>query len=382
MAATLLIGLVAVLTLAGAARAEDPGLSATEPASGPFVKTDQGYMVPYTAKIPGTDVTFEMIPVPAGTVRVGSPDSEAGRGADEGPTFEVQVAPFWIGKHEVTWAEYRTYMRSYDLLKQAQAAGQRKVDDSNKADAVTAPTPLYEPSFTFELGDDPRQPAVTMSHFSARQYTKWLSLLTSNVYRLPTEAEWEYACRAGSTTAYPFGDDPAQLGDYAWYQENSEETYHRVGEKKPNAWGLHDMIGNAAEMTLDQYKPDSYAAHGGKQVTSAAAVVWPTKLYPNAIRGGSWYDDGAKLRSAARGRTQDWREKDPNLPRSPWWFTDEPARGVGMRVIRVLERPSAEELVQAWEATNSILEQAVADRLAEGRGVLGVVDPKLGSDSK
>jgi formylglycine-generating enzyme required for sulfatase activity len=221
-----------------------------------------------------------------------------------------------------------------------------------------------------------------MSHFSARQYTKWLSLLTSNVYRLPTEAEWEYACRAGSTTAYPFGDDPAQLGDYAWYQENSEETYHRVGEKKPNAWGLHDMIGNAAEMTLDQYKPDSYAAHGGKQVTSAAAVVWPTKLYPNAIRGGSWYDDGAKLRSAARGRTQDWREKDPNLPRSPWWFTDEPARGVGMRVIRVLERPSAEELVQAWEATNSILEQAVADRLAEGRGVLGVVDPKLGSDSK
>lgn len=360
--------------------ADEIGFSATEPASGPSIKTDRGYMVPYTMTIPGTDVTFEMVPVPGGVSRVGSPESETGREADEGPAYEAELAPFWIGKYEVTWAEYRKFMAAYNQLKQEQSEGRRRVSDENRADAVTAPTPLYEPSFTFELGGTPRQPAVTMSQFAARQYTKWLSLLTTHTYRLPTEAEWEYACRAGSNTAYPFGDDATQLGDYAWFQENSEETYHPVGEKKPNAWGLFDMLGNVAELTLDQYQADGYAVHQGGRVNGEAAVNWPTKVFPHALRGGSWYDDPAKLRAAARFKTdKSWRERDPNFPLSPWWFTEEPARGSGFRLVRTLERPTGETLKRIWDADNEVLEQAVSDRLNEGRGVFGIVDPTLGA---
>ena len=177
--------------------AADPGLSATPPATGPAIQTDQGYMVPYTATIPGTQVTFEMVPVPGGTYRLGSPEAETDRQADEGPQVEVKVEPFWIGKYEVTWSEYKEYMRLYNQLKEFGVKKVRAVNDQNTIDAVTIPTPLYDPSYTFSLGEDPRHPAVTMTRYAARQYTKWLSLLTSQFYRLPTEAEWEYACLRG-----------------------------------------------------------------------------------------------------------------------------------------------------------------------------------------
>src|SRR4028118_1013135 len=98
-----------------------------------------------------------------------------------------------------------------------------------------------------------------MSQLSAKQYCKWLSAKTGQFYRLPTEAEWEYACRAGSQTVYPWGDDPAQLNENAWWGKNSDFKYQKVGKKKPNAWGLHDMIGNVIEWTLDQYEPTAYA---------------------------------------------------------------------------------------------------------------------------
>jgi formylglycine-generating enzyme required for sulfatase activity len=282
-----------------------------------------------------------------------------------------------MGKHEVTWREYRHFMRMYDLFKGLESRGQRVVNADNRGDAVTAPTPLYDPSFTFILGENPQQPAVTMSHFAARQYTKWLSLLSEQVYRLPTEAEWEYACRAGTTTAYSFAGGAEQLGEYAWYYDNSDEAYHDVGTKKPNPWGLHDLHGNVGEMVLDQYQADAYQRLEGKPVTAAAAVVWTTKMFPHAVRGGSWSDEPAALRSAARRQTEDWREEDPNLPKSPWWLTDEPALTVGFRLLRPLSRPSAEFLKKAWEVDNEMLEQAVDGRMTEGRGVLGLVDPKL-----
>src|SRR5690606_33815435 len=107
----------------------------------------------------------------------------------------------------------------------------RRVTGENEIDAVTAPSKIYEPSFTFSGGEDPRQPAVSMSQFAAKQYTKWLSLLTGQFFRLPSESEWEYACRAGSTTAFSFGDDPEQLGEYAWYYDNADDSTHPVGTK-------------------------------------------------------------------------------------------------------------------------------------------------------
>jgi formylglycine-generating enzyme required for sulfatase activity len=171
-------------------------------------------------------------------------------------------------------------------------------------------------------------------------YCKWLSEKTGHFYRLPTEAEWEYACRANTTTAYHFGDDPALLDEYAWHYTNSNGAYKKVGSKKPNPWGLYDMHGNVAEMTLDQYLPDFYAKAGNGAVNPWAI---PKDLYPHVARGGSWDDDPDRLRSAARIPSKPtWKKRDPQIPRSNWWFTD--ASFVGFRVVRPVKQPTKEEM--------------------------------------
>ena len=134
---------------------------------------------------------------------------------------------------------------------------------------------------------------MTITPYAARQYTKWLSGITGNEYRLPTEAEWEYAARAGTTSAYSFGDDAAELDEYAWIDDNGDTHTHPVGTKQPNPWGLYDMHGNVAEWTLDQYFPDAYAKLGNETVDARATVRWPTKLFPRVIRGGSWLEPAA-----------------------------------------------------------------------------------------
>ncbi len=356
------------------------GLSATAPAEGRAIKTDQGYMSEYPVTIPGTSVTFEMVPIPGGKFKMGSPEMEGGREDNEGPQFDVQVAPFWMGKFEITWAEYRQYMALYGIFKEFDSRGERKVTADNEIDAITAPTELYDPSYTFEYGEDPQFPAVTMTQYSARQYTKWMSGITGSFYRLPTETEWEYACRAGTETAYHFGDDPDRLADYAWYFENSDSKPHKVGEKKPNPWGLYDMHGNVAEWTLDQILEDGYQRFAGKTMPSADALVWPTKLVPRAIRGGSWDDDAAQCRSASRLSSQerDWKTEDPNLPLSPWWFTSDPTRGVGFRIVRPLSEPASREAKERyWAIDAEETRDAVDNRMSEGRGVRGLVDRDL-----
>ena len=356
------------------------GIVKEKPESGPFVKIDSGYMVPYKTKIPGTDVDYEMVPIPGGTFTMGSPEDEADRKKDEGPQFQVTVDPIWVGKYEVSWAQYKEFMKMYDAFKGFESHGMRKVDDKNRIDAITAPTKLYEPDHTFEHGERDLQAAVTMTQYAARQYTKWLSLMTGHFYRLPTEAEWEYAARAGSTTAYHFGDDPAELDEYAWHSKNIEEEGQQdIGQKKPNQFGLYDMHGNVWEWTLDAYDEEGYGDRGGKKLTVWDAVQWPTKVYPRVVRGGSWEYSPARSRSAARLGSNDdeWREYDPNLPLSPWWFTNDPARGIGFRLVRGLEMPDAELRKKVWEIDAELLEFDVGDRLSEGRGALGVVDKEL-----
>ena len=273
---------------------------------------------PYIESIPGSKVTFEMLPIPGGSFKMGSPESELGHGGDEGPQHQVTVRPFWMQKIEVTWDEYDLFAFSQDLKKDRQL---KTPDDKTTADAITYPTPPYaDESFGYGKG---RQPAISMTHHAAMEYCRWLSAKTGKTYRLPTEAEWEYACRAGSTTAYSFGDDPKSLSEYGWYTDNSDSAPHLGGKKKPNAWGLYDMHGNLAEWCLDEYSKDFYGTF--RSGTAAIApVLLPTEIrYPRSVRGGSWDDESRSLRSAARRASRkEWSKRDPQRPQSIWWHTE------------------------------------------------------------
>ncbi len=304
---------------------------------------DPSQMKPYTNTIPGTTVTYAMMPIPGGEFLMGSPETEKGHKPDESPQHKVKIEPFWMAKCEITWNEYELFMYPEDEKKLAKATlGDAYVD--KLADAVTRPSKPYV-EMSFGMGKY-GYPAISMTQHAANKYCQWLSAKTGQFYRLPTEAEWEYACRAGTTTAYFFGDDPKQLDQYAWYAQNSDFKYQKVGKKKPNPWGLCDIYGNVVEWCLDQYDPNYY-----KQFATVEAVEpWnkATKPYPHVVRGGSWDDDDpALLRSAARrGSDRSWKAQDPQLPKSIWYHSD--AQFVGFRIIRPLKVPPPEQLVKYW----------------------------------
>lgn len=294
----------------------------------------------YTETIPGSQVKFTLVPVPGGEFLMGSPAAEAGRKPDEGPQHKVKIAPFWMGQHEVTWDEFEIFVYR-EIEKQSMNAS--SMNNKSAADAVSRPSPPYL-DMTFGMGKS-GFPAINMTQFAALTYCKWLTAKTGHFYRLPTEAEWEYACRAGSNTAYSFGNEATQLGEQAWFYGNSNAGTKKVGTKKPNAWGLYDMHGNVAEWTLDQYSPDFYAGLGKGTVTAP----WnkPTKLYAHTLRGGSWDDDAPALRSAARTFSRPaWKQRDPQIPKSQWWFTDAPF--IGFRVVRPLQQPGPAEIQKYW----------------------------------
>jgi formylglycine-generating enzyme required for sulfatase activity len=298
-------------------------------------------MKPYKQIIPGTEVAFEMVPIPGGEFLMGSPDSEPHRKPDEGPQVKVKIEPFWMGKYEVTWNEYDIWSFSLDIQRRKALNLPPTPLDVN-ADAVTRPTKPYT-DMTFGMGHD-GYPAICMTQHAAKTYCLWLSEKTGHYYRLPTEAEWEYACRAGTTTAYSFGDDPSKLDEYAWHFNNADDKYHPVGKKKPNPWGLYDMHGNVSELCLDQYDENRYATIL-KQGMGASPLLPVTKLYPTVVRGGSWDDDPEGLRSAARYASHpDWKQQDPQIPKSIWYFTD--ALHVGFRIVRPLRVPNAAERQQ------------------------------------
>jgi formylglycine-generating enzyme required for sulfatase activity len=305
--------------------------------------TSEAEMKPYTVTIPGTQVSFDMAAIPSGEFMMGSPESEKGRAPDEGPAHKVKISPFWMGKCEVTWNEFELFMFADQERK---FKGQIPTDPyvDKVSDAVSRPTKPYV-EMSFGMGKD-GFPAISMTQHSANKYCQWLSAKTGEYFRLPTEAEWEYACRAGTTTLYSFGDDPKRLGEYAWYEQNSDFKYQKVGKKKPNPWGLHDMHGNVIEWCLDQYEP-TYQ----KFANSTALDPWVRAAtpYPHSARGGSWDDPADKLRSAAR-RFSDkvWKVQDPQLPKSIWYHTD--AQFLGLRVVRPLKVPPPADLMAIWNS--------------------------------
>jgi formylglycine-generating enzyme required for sulfatase activity len=312
--------------------------SGQQQAVGADKKSDEPVMKPYTEQISGVDASFDMLPIPGGEFMMGSPESETDRKEDEGPQVKVKIEPFWMGKTEVTWGEYDIWSFRLDIQRR-NLAGETPTKLDTVADAVTRPTPPYT-DMTFGMGHD-GYPAICMTQHAAKMYCRWLSEKTGHYYRLPTEAEWEYACRAGKTTAYSFGDSPDDLGEYGWFYDNSDEKYQEVGKKKPNPWGLYDMHGNVSEWVLDRYDADWYANLTSKGNVKLPLNV-PTDMYPRIVRGGSWDDDADGLRSATRYASDpEWKFQDPQIPKSIWYHTD--ALHVGFRVVRPLNAPSLEE---------------------------------------
>ncbi|RPH90737.1 MAG: hypothetical protein EHM72_18800 [Calditrichaeota bacterium] len=295
----------------------------------------------YTEFIPNTGVSFDMMAVPGGSFLLGSPADESFREADEGTQVQVQISPFWMGKIEVTWDEYEAF---YAATASEGRTDTQAMSQETDVDGITGPTPPYEPPDQ-NWGRGSR-PAITMTHHTAMVYCEWLSKVTGKKYRLPTEAEWEYAARAGASTAFFFPGDPKSFSSrgfmkkflrpdttgihsHAVYSLNSNSKTQPPDFVRPNAFGLLNMLGNVREFCLDWYAVDAYSAY-------TAGVVDPTgpeSGEERVVRGGSYVSDAAQLRCADRDQTDHirWLVTDPQMPKSVWWYSD--VKDVGFRVV-------------------------------------------------
>ena len=262
----------------------------------------------YIQQIPGSTVTFEMVAIPGGVITIGSPLNESGRDTNDLAIREAAIKPFWMGKCEVTWQEFLpfVFVDKTEIIRNA-----NKLEGKIDRDGISHPTAPYGSVYR-ERGER-GYPAIGMGLPAAYEYCRWLSKRTGICYRLPTEEEWEYACRSGSKEAYFWGKDIALAKDYGWYAENSADTTHPVGRLKPNPWGLYDIVGNVAEWCFN-----------------------PDKTPMFVVRGGAFSELVTRLRSASRMmETEEWNELDPQFPQSIWWLAS--ADWVGFRVVRSLE---------------------------------------------
>ncbi len=266
----------------------------------------------YQQVIPQTRVSFDMVAIPPGSFVFGQ-------------TKKAQVPAFWMGKTEVTYDEYQLFFE--------ESRDPEPKPPKEGPDAVTRPSPPYI-DFTLGMGKVGGFPANSMQQYGAIMYCKWLYAKTGIFYRLPTEIEWEYACRAGA-------DIPSKdLADYAWFQGNSNEKYHQVGQKKPNAWGLHDMLGNVSEWVLDHFESDPTARKD--------SPVFIDKYADAVVRGGNYQDPANLVQSTARMAADPiWNRRDPQVPKSIWWNADAPF--VGFRIMRPAKQPSAAEINSFFE---------------------------------
>jgi sulfatase modifying factor 1 len=301
----------------------------------------------YAEKIPGSSVSFNMLAIPGGTFKMGSPEDEPFRKENEGPVREVEISPFFMGEVEVTWDEYLAfYVQTAAEGRTTDTEGLRSgLQSTDDVDAITGATPPYgQPDQGWGLG---RRPAISFTHHAAETYCRWLSLVTGKTYRLPTEAEWEYACRAGTTGPYFFEGDPkkfektgfmakiskndtAVINTYVVYSENSPSKTQTPDFVKPNPFGLKNMLGNVAEFCSDWYQPDAYSEYPQGIVKDPEG---PETGEEHVIRGGTFMNTAGLVRCAARDytKTEAWLRTDPQIPKSIWWYSD--CFNVGFRVV-------------------------------------------------
>ncbi len=282
----------------------------------------------YDLDINEKQIHIKMISIPAGKILMGSPATEKGRNPNEGPQVEVAIEPFWMSATEITHDQFAAF-RFKDK------------DPQPRPDAITRPTAQYI-DLTWGMGKEGGFPANSMQPYTAIAYCKWIWEKTGVFYRLPTEAEWEYAAKAAKVTVYGEGITPQNILDYAWLKENANLKYQKVGQKKPNAFGLYDMIGNVAEWTMDMYSPQYFKLLKDNPKSSYFVARDNFRSYHTA-RGGGFKSSKAEVRLSARqAQTESWNKRDPQIPRSKWWLTD--GDFVGFRIVKPASQPSKAEV--------------------------------------
>jgi formylglycine-generating enzyme len=292
----------------------------------------------FTEKIPGTSVSFDMVAIHGGEFIMGSSSKEPFHKPDESPAHPVKISRFFMGKIEVSWDEY------LEFFKATSSQGRKENEENENVDAISGPTPPWgAPDQGWGKGS---RPAITMTWKAANTYCKWLSKVTGKKYRLPTEAEWEYAARGGTQTPYFFkgspkdytsdgffkkffGPDTTTINSYVAYKVNSKNQTFDPASVKANPYGLKNMLGNTYEFCSDYYSPSAYAAYKKGTVDPAG----PKKGQEHVIRGGSFKSDARDVRCAARDftKTKAWLVTDPQMPKSVWWYSD--CVDIGFRVV-------------------------------------------------
>jgi formylglycine-generating enzyme required for sulfatase activity len=283
-----------------------------------------------TEAIPGSKLEFQMAYIPAGKLLF--------KGTED-KTQTIELDAFWIGNKEVSYDEFI----QFQFRKNDNNTSNWK-DGKFSADAVTRPTAQYM-DYTWGMGTKDGVPSVAMTQQGALRYCQWLYQKTGLFYRLPTEAEWEYACKAGAEGDLPQGFSADKIDEFAWYYDNATEKYHPTGQKKANAWGLYDILGNVAEWTLDEYQEDYVAKTADK-----ANNPWfpPAGKHFRTVRGGS-FDDNAEDCTCTRRikSTAAWQKRDPQIPKSRWWNTD--TSWLGFRLVKPVKQPSAAEVEEFFK---------------------------------
>lgn len=297
----------------------------------------------FEEKIPGTMLSFQMQAIPGGIFNMGSPENEPFRKEDESPVHKVTVSPFFMAEVEVTWDQYWAFYANTMSEGRTPPETVYANNSNPNVDAISGPTPPF--GFPDQGWGGGNRPAITMTHYAAETFCQWLSKKTGKKYRLPTEAEWEYAARGGTETPYFFAGSPKDFSDkgfwrkffdaktdsisqYVIYSKNSKNKTQEPSAVKANPFGLKNMLGNTMEYCADKYATDAYTKAGSN---ASDPIAKEGEEY--VVRGGNYTSDASDVRCAARSFTKNeaWLKTDPQQPKSIWWYSD--IRGIGFRVV-------------------------------------------------